>query len=48
MQNSTSASGNSVVRELKRKDQTLVIMDLPIDQIQESRAHFQFLMDIVL
>ena len=33
-QNSTSAPGSSVVRELKRKDQQLVIMDLPIDHIR--------------
>ena len=40
MQNSTSASsGGSVVRELKRKDQTLVIMDLPITDIQARNCH---------
>ena len=40
MQNSTSASsGGSVVRELKRKDQTLVIMDLPIKHIQARNGH---------
>ena len=40
MQNSTSASsGGSVVRELKRKDQTLVIMDLPIKHIQARNCH---------
>ena len=47
-ENSTSPSGSSVVRELKRKDQTLVVMDLPIEQIQARIGHFQLIYRVIV